>query len=821
MNVEISRRKFLQGSIALSVVGGVAASNVFASSEYKSKKQKLTFTTKTTNTNAVLVPTLCEMCVNKCAAIARVEDGVVSKLDPNPMFPKSKNMLCPRGNAGINALYDPDRLKYPLVRIGNKGDGKYKRVTWDEAYETILNGTDKFKGLKTILDEEKDNRSTIGYCAGEGMAEHTFSTFMSKKFGSTNFINHASICLQTTVSGYALTIGGYGQADLENANYIIMAGANRAEAIITPDTMDLFKRTKGRGAKLIVIDPRFTNTAAHADKWLPIQVGTDLAFVLALTYVVLSEKLYNKKFIELNFNGFEEYRDHIISSNYTPEWAEKLTGIRAGDIRDIARDFMEHAPRAIYYQGRRTAWSKQDFQLRRAQAIFSALGGGIDVEGGIVFGKKIPLGKHKINVPLYDNRELRIDKKAAAIVGGNGTWIGWRNTILEGKSPYPVRGMFVYKQNPMLSVPNITKTREMFEKMDIVVVIDTMPSDTAMMADVILPECTYLEREDPVTSFGGSQPSIALRQKVIDPMYETKPLIEIIRGLAKKLTLPLLDVTKKHDEEVRILVEEDEASNEELFEDYGFDLSDAFTHSQEELNKEMVVSKHGEEAYKTLLKEGVYYPNMEKFWKMKSINEFEWYPKRERFYSVVEGEFKSDVFHDTCVDEKEIAVLKKEFKTSSGKVECILPNLAKKGVSTMPTWKDDQYTPTPKGKFKFITGRHAQFTQTGTANNALLLDLMNENYVWINKREAKNRGIEFGDMIEIKSKIGKISIKAYPTEKIGPDTLFFVHGFGVTSDGLTLANGIGAADNMIIEDIIEPVFGSAAMHETVVDIRKV
>ena len=657
MKVEISRRKFLQSTVALSVVGvsTLCANNLLSNKNSKSSKTNILTNnnTKISTTDAQDIATLCEMCVNKCAAYARVENGVITKLNPNPYFPKSKNMLCARGNAGIQALYDQDRLKYPLIRVGERGDGKYKRVTWDEAYTHIE------KKLTKILDEEKDNRSTIGYCAGEGMAEHTYKIFMQDKFGSSNFVNHASICLQTTVSGYALTIGGYGQADLENADYIIMAGANRAEAIVTPDTMDLFKRTKRRGAKLVVIDPRFTNTASHADRWLPIEVGTDLALVLALTYVVIKEKLYNKKFVKLNMNGFEEYKEHILSNNYTPQWAEKITGIKEADIKSIAREFMAHAPKAVYYQGRRTAWSKQDFQLRRAQAIFSALGGGIDKEGGIVFGKKIPLGKHEVNVPMYENAQGRIEKDAAAIISGSGSWIAWRNKIIEDKTPYPVRGMFVYKQNPMLSIPNIAKTKKMFEKMDLVVVIDTMPSDTALMADVILPECTYLEREDPVKSFGGAQPSIALRQKVIDPMYETKPVIEIMHGLSKKLSKPLFEITKKYDEEVQDSIEE--RGEKAVYDEDGFNLADAFEHSQEHINQHMVESIHGKQAWETLREKGIYYSSMDKFFKKLSANEYQWYPKKERFYSVVEGEFKSDVFHDTCVNEKEIAVLKERF----------------------------------------------------------------------------------------------------------------------------------------------------------------
>ena len=820
MQVEVSRRKFLQGSVALSIVGGtsVSVSNLLASNSKETGDFK--FTTKTGTGDATLIPTLCEMCVNKCAAIARVEEGVVTKLDPNPMFPKSKNMLCPRGNAGINALYDPDRLKYPMIRIGEKGDGKFKRVTWDEAYDAILNGTDKFKGLASILEEEKDNRSTVGYSAGEGMAEHTFASFMGDKLGSSNFLNHASVCLLTTMAGYSLTIGAYGQADLENAEYIIMAGANRAEAIITPDTMDLFKRTRGRGAKLIVIDPRFTNTAAQADAWHGINVGTDLAFVLAMTYVVFKEGLYNRQYIENNVNGFDEYKNHIISNNYTPEWAEKITGIKAKFIVKRAREFMAYAPRAIYYQGRRSAWSKNDFQLRRAQAIFTSLGGGIDMKGGIVFGSNVPLGKEEVNSAMYANAEARIDSKEAAIVGASGTWIGWRNMIIEGRSPYPVRAMFNYKHNPMLSVPNTAKTKKLFEHMELVVTIDTMPSDTVMMSDVVLPECTYLEREDPVKAFGGVQPSIALRNKVIDPMYETKPVIEIMRGLTQKISKPLFEITKKYDEDVQEeIADRGEAA---VYKEDGFDMTDAFMRSQEEINKELVLKSHLIEAYETLKKDGVYYPNMKSDYKKISDNEHVYYAEKNKFYSVKKdkGEHE-DSYADTCINEKEMAAIRDSVKTPSGKVEMVLSFMTKKGIDSMPTWRKEFETITPENKFRFITGRHAQFTQNSTQNNIMLLDLTKENYLWINENDAKKKGISFGDLVEVESKVGKIHIKAYPTIKIIPGVVFYVHGFGAKSTGLTFGYRNGASDNEIIEDVIEPVFGSAAMHETIVDVRKV
>jgi thiosulfate reductase/polysulfide reductase chain A len=812
MKIEVSRRKFLQGSVALTILGGSAiTTNLFSDEKYnKDKTKQLQF---------AKMPTLCEMCVNKCAAIAKVENGIITKLDPNPLFPKSKNMLCPRGVAGVYAVYDPDRLKYPLIRVGKRGEGKYKRATWDEAYEAILNGTKDFKGLKQILDEEKDNRSTIGFCAGEGMAEHTYKSFIADKLGSSNFVNHASICLQTVVSGYTLTIGAYGQADLVNARYVIMAGANRAEAIITPDTMDIFQRTRGRGVKLICVDPRFSNTAAQADDWLGIKVGTDLAFVLALTYVAIKEGLYNKKFVKENVNGFKDYKKHILKNNYTPSWAENITGIKADKITQIAREFMAAAPRAVYYQGRRTAWSKQDFQLRRAQAIFGALGGGIDTKGGIIFGKKLPLGDHEINTPMYANSQERIEKDVAAIVGGTGSWIGWRNKIIEGKSSYPIKAMFTYKQNPMLSIPNIAKTKKLFESMDLVVTIDIIPSDTVMMSDVVLPECSYLERTDPVKSFGGLEPSIALRQKIIDPLYESKPVFEILKGLSKKLSKPLWEITKKYDEDVQ--AELKERSEEKVYNEDGFDLTDMFKHSQEYINEHMVVSKYGKEAYEILKTKGVFYPNMDKYFKKLSANKYQYYPENKKYYTVTKDGFNNDVYSDSCIDEKELATLKEKLKTQSGKVECNLSFLTKKGIDSMPTWKEHSYKKTPADKFVFITGRHAQFTQNSTQNNAMLLDLVKENYLWINQEQADKLDIKHGDLVEVTSKVGTIKIKAYPTRKIIKDTLFYVHGFGANSDGLSLAHRNGASDNAIIEDTIEPVFGSAAMHETFVTVKRV
>jgi len=329
--------------------------------------------------------------------------------------------------------------------------------------------------------------------------------------------------------------------------------------------------------------------------------------------------------------------------------------------------------------------------------------------------------------------------------------------------------------------------------MELVVTIDTMPSDTVMYADVVLPECTYLERTDPVKTFGGVEPSIAVRNKVVEPLYESKPVMEILNGLTKKISKPLFEITKAYDEDVQEEIED--SSEEEVYSE--FDLNLPFKHTQEELNHHAVSMYEG--AAEKLHKDGVFYPDMDKYFKELSINEHQYYPENKKAYSVRGG----------------------APKTPSGKVECNIKSFAQKGVDPMPIWRDEYNFVVPNGKFKLLTGRHAQFTQSGTANNVMLRDLMPENFIWINKRVAKEKNIKFADIVEVSSETGKVQLKAYPTEKIAPNQVFFIHGFGEESDALTWAYKNGGNDNTVISDGMEPVYGAAAMHETNVEIRKV
>ncbi len=468
--------------------------------------------------------TTCGMCVNKCGVIARVRDGVIRKLDPNPHFIKSRAMLCARGNAGVKVVYDPDRLKYPLIRTGARGEGKFRKATWAEALDLVA------KNLNTIAD--KYTRAGVMFASTEGTYQDHFFNQLAECFGSPNTVRHPTLCLSSNIQGFSATFGTNPTPDVLNADYIIMSGANRSEALITPDSIDMLKGDGGR-RKVIYLDPRFTKTAAKADKWFPIKAGTDMAFILAMINVIVSEGLYDKTYLQNNTVGFDKLLPHVAS--YTPEWAQDECEIAADDIRKVAREFAEAAPKAVYYQGRRSSFASNDTQMRRAMAILNAIVGNWDVKGGMLPNAGIKLTPHDYLAPWYDDVPERIDAGSVAFLSEkDGSWPVVQERVLAA-DPYPVKGMMIYKQNVLSSVPDRAKTLKMMDQMDFICCIDITMSDAAWYSDVVLPEATYLERQDPIESLGGPVPVAVFRQPAIEAQFESKPCLWIMQELATRL----------------------------------------------------------------------------------------------------------------------------------------------------------------------------------------------------------------------------------------------------------------------------------------------
>ncbi|BDU73483.1 molybdopterin-containing oxidoreductase family protein [Mesoterricola silvestris] len=473
------------------------------------------------------VPTTCELCPNKCSVLATVRRGRIHKLNPNPENPKSRNMLCARGNAAIQQVYDPDRLKQPMIRVGARGEGKWKAATWDEAFD--------FAAKKLAETKAKHGPEGTLWSSTEGFQEVFFKN-LGLAFGSPNILRHPSLCLASVNLAYSMTFGTVPSFDLQNAKYVIMAGANRFESIITPDTMDLIGGVMERKAKFVYLDPRFTVTASKADEWYPIKPGTDMAFILAMIHVIIREDRCDKAFLDQWTLGFDQLVEHV--KPYTPEFAEAETGIPAREITRIAREFADAGHRAVFYAGRRSSWYQNDFQMRRAQAILNTIVGNWDREGGMVPNRKVAKGEFMF-LPWDDPKAPRVDeveKNFPLTSAKDGVYLQTRENVLKG-APYPVKAWMIYKQDPLNAVPDQGKTLRMMEAMDFIGVVDIAMSDTAWYADVVFPESHYLERTDPIEVMPGIWPAAVLRQQVIKPIHDTLPMLEIAQGLARRLGL--------------------------------------------------------------------------------------------------------------------------------------------------------------------------------------------------------------------------------------------------------------------------------------------
>lgn len=477
------------------------------------------------------IATNCEMCFWRCGAVAEVSDGKLVRVAGNPDHPLTKGRLCARGNAGPELLYDPDRLKYPQVRIGQRGEGKFQRVSWDQALDLFA------QRLKDI--KQKYGPESVGFFP-HGVASGFFSTLM-KAYGTPNSAEPAfAQCRGPREVGYALTFGqGLNSpepVDLEEAKLIILIGSHIGENVFTSQ-VTAFAEGLSRGAKLIVVDPRFSTAAAKADYWLPIRPGTDTALLLAWINVLISECIYDREYIEKYAHGFTDLAAHV--REFTPEWAEPITEISAQVIRQTAQAMGDAKPAVALHPGRHVTWYGNDTQRARAMAILTALTGSWGRKGGIFLPTPIKTGKFALP-PFPKSSRKRVDGAGTRYPLASeeqGLTNGLIDATLSGK-PYPIKAWVVYGQNVLQSIPQREKTLKAIEQLEFLAVVDIMPMNQVNYADLVLPEATYLERYDmPAVVASAKQPFIAIRQPAVEPMYESKPGWWIAKQMAKRLGL--------------------------------------------------------------------------------------------------------------------------------------------------------------------------------------------------------------------------------------------------------------------------------------------
>lgn len=495
------------------------------------------------------VASTCEMCFWRCGILAKIQDGRLARIEGNPAHPLTRGRLCARGNAGHFTLYDPDRLRRPQLRVGARGEGRFRDISWDQAL-------DWFAARLLELRARYGPESVAFFPHGVGSS--FFATLM-KAFGTPNSAEPSfAQCRGPREVGYALTfghaLGSPEPLDLEEARAIVLLGSHLGENVFTSQITQ-FAEALARGAQLIVVDPRFSTAAAKARWWLPIRPGTDIALLLAWMNVILSEGLEDREYLARYAIGLESLRRHV--ARFTPEWASIETELPAELIRETARAMAQAKPAVVLHPGRHVTWYGDDTQRARAMAILTALLGAWGRPGGILLPTPLPKGQLALP-PFPESPRGRADGAGTRFPLASeeqGLTNGLVEATLTGK-PYPIKGWIIYGQNVLESIPQRERTLAAIERLELLVVVDILPVEQTRYADLVLPECTYLERYDPPHIVETArQPFVAVRQPVVAPMYESRPGWWIAKQMARRLNLEAWFPWETPEEHLRRIVE--------------------------------------------------------------------------------------------------------------------------------------------------------------------------------------------------------------------------------------------------------------------------
>jgi thiosulfate reductase/polysulfide reductase chain A len=476
-----------------------------------------------------VVPTFCELCFWKCGVLAHVRNGRVTKIVGNPKHPLSKGRLCPRGTSATGLLYDPDRLKQPLLRTRKRGEETFQPVSWNDALDYVAERLDR---IRTEHGPEALALFTHGY--GGSWWTRLMGAYGSPNVAAPSYAQcrgPREVAFQLT---FGRSLGSPESIDLENARCITLLGSHLGENMHNTQVQE-FAEAIGRGAELVVVDPRFSVAASKAKFWLPIKPGTDIALLLAWMQVIISEKRYDLDYVTQHALGFDELKKHV--ELFTPEWAHPITGLDPGLIRESARLIAAHRPASLIHPGRHVTWYGDDTQRLRAVAILAALLGSWGRRGGFLLPSSIDVPKYPALKPPTPGRPP-LDKPT------DGHYPLADETLASGvcdatltEAPYAAKGWIVYGTNLIQALPKPERTIEAIQKLDLLVTVDVLPVEIAGWSDVVLPESTYLERWDDLWSPSYKEPFVAVRQPAVAPMHDSRPGSWIARELARRLGL--------------------------------------------------------------------------------------------------------------------------------------------------------------------------------------------------------------------------------------------------------------------------------------------
>ena len=448
------------------------------------------------------VRSACRGCHGVCQVLVHLDGDRVVKVTGDPESPTSRGYLCPKGSAAPELLYHPDRLTHPLRRVGERGENRWKKVSWEEALGEMA---DNFNRIK-----QESGAEFVAMAQGTGKPCTEWTGRFANAFGTPNFVGPAHICFLPRVIASGLTLGRLPICDIyglggEKPACILIWGCNITHSGAADGMCGgMLQRALREAQKVIVVDPRRIGPAETADHWLQLRPGTDGALALAMINTIIAEDLIDHHFVDNYTAGFDKLVEHV--SNLTPEWAEPITRVKASDIRAAARTYATHSPACLQW-GNGVDMSVCSFHTGRSLLILMGITGNIDRPGGNVLW--VPPVKVKPKSILI-NREQRgeqflpPERKKRMIAAGKFPFCPnthsptfW-NSVISGR-PYRVRGMWIMGSNPLVTATQGMKIEQALKNhLEFVVVSDLFMTPTAQLADLVLPAATWLEQDDVV-----------------------------------------------------------------------------------------------------------------------------------------------------------------------------------------------------------------------------------------------------------------------------------------------------------------------------------
>jgi thiosulfate reductase / polysulfide reductase chain A len=792
------------------------------------------------------IATACWQCVTRCAAIGYVEDGRLVKIEPQPDSIRTGGKMCAKGQGGIGQVYDPDRILYPLKRAGARGDGKWKRISWDEALGEIAGR------LKKLRDNGEPEKFMFHYGRMKASSSKLIKSLFLANYGTKTIGNHTSICEGGKWTGQELTWGKhYDNWDFDHTSYVLNFGSNVLEAHTNhiPTAQRLVKAMADRGVRMVTFDVRLSNTAARSSEWVPVKPGTDLAVVLAMCNVVMSEDLYRGEgeaflaFCKVTANrnaGIAEkiaaLKSHL--ARYTPEWAQAISGVPAEKIAAIAREFATSKPAClISYRGAVAHYHASE--VERAIQMLAAITGNIDNPGGRckAVGAKWKYPKGPKKKPKGRKLDILDGFPGQVALPTHNVSHQVLNMIRDGAAGRPEIYMW-YCYQPVYSNGDCAANQAVLKDetlLPFTVAVSPFYDESSSLADIILPDATYLERWDWEDNVCPAQiPEFYIRQPVVQPLGEARNFADVVCELAERMGFPLgVDTMEDFVRRSCELTPEVKAvGGFEYMRDRGV------WHDPKAKPRYYSYRKSVKDA--ALVKDGVLYDEATGvYWNWKKSKAGNEETALRRGYSATRNAYKGYV--GQRIGDNVFVGFKPDKINKSGYFELYSSIMEDQGFAPLPS-----YSPIPEHRkmssdqLVLTTYKVAVQTHSRTQNNKWLTEIYQDNPAWINPQTAAAHGIADGDRIKVTSDLREIETVARVTPAIVPGAIavsfhcghwaYGRYASGVrspfagedeTEGGRQWWTKFGVHPNWIIPNDPDPISGQERWMDTVVRVAKV